>query len=481
MSLPKYEPSKQIYDVSVPRERVIKQNCNIPAGYRRLSCYFPNTAENGIYLKKSEEGSKIIALGGPLTENTIVGNTETEFSIAIGTGDDKKGGAGFMAIEKLDSDGMLPEGFPLRDFFNITDNPSVAGTQKIINDEGAVLYVAKFEDNPTKGQFVVKTAGIDSEGTLNVLNPVPPGQPAIYSTDISNSYETDAYIFIASTQYGDTAPGEYGTPGIAGTFVTATSKESNAYTTIDSATQKVAGDGNALTSISSTGSGVDANVNVTIKAITDSTEHSLQMAVDSGGAKSLAYYHAATAVYGLPTDNTPPGADRMLITDGNSVLQFSTIQDVMNLVPSIGPDRVLTTDSSGIAEFSTIQGVIDLVPSIGANKILTTDASGNAEFSTIQEVMDLVPSIGADKILITDASGNVEFSGIQGVMDLVPFIGADKILTTDGGGSAEFVTLQDLLSNVLAFADDAAASGGGIAVGETYYNTTNNVYTRRQV
>ena len=67
MSLPKYEPSKQIYDVSVPRERVIKQNCNIPAGYRRLSCYFPNTAENGIYLKKSEEGSKIIALGGPLT------------------------------------------------------------------------------------------------------------------------------------------------------------------------------------------------------------------------------------------------------------------------------------------------------------------------------------------------------------------------------------------------------------------------------
>ncbi len=329
MSLSKYTASLPTYDVSIPRERVIKQNCNIPAGYRRLSCYFANTAENGVYFKKGEEGAKTIALGGPLTEDTIVGNTETDFSIAIGTGDDKKGGAGFMAIEKLDAEGMLPKGFPLRDFFTITDNPALPGTQKIINDEGAVLYVSKFENDATRGQFVIKTAGIDTSGTLNVFNA---GQPAIYSTDITSSYESDAYTFLSSNQYGDSTV--YGTAGLANMFVTASSDESNAVTVLDAATSKAAGNGSATTTVSATGSAVAANANVVLKATTASNTHSLRVTVASGGAKSLAYYHNNAAVYGLPTDNTAPGANKMLITNASSLLQFSDIQAVLALVPA---------------------------------------------------------------------------------------------------------------------------------------------------
>jgi hypothetical protein len=329
MSLSKYTASLPTYDVSIPRERVIKQNCNIPVGYRRLSCYFANTAENGVYFKKGEEGAKTIALGGPLTEDTIVGNTETDFSIAIGTGDDKKGGAGFMAIEKLDAEGMLPKGFPLRDFFTITDNPGVPGTEKIINDEGAVLYVSKFENNATKGQFVVKTAGIDTSGTVNFFNP---GQPAICSSDITSSYESDAYTLIGANQFGDSTI--YGTAGLANVFVTATSDESNAATILDAATKKAAGNGSATTTVSATGSGVTANANVVLKADTTSNTHSLRVTVASGGDKSLAYYHNNAAVYGLPTDNTSPGANKMLITNSNSLLQFSDIQAVLALVPA---------------------------------------------------------------------------------------------------------------------------------------------------
>ena len=346
MSLSKYTASTPTYDVSIPRERVIKQNCNIPAGYRRLSCYFANTAENGVYFKTGQEGAKTIALGGPLTEDTIVGNTETDFSIAIGTGDDKKGGAGFIAIEKLDDDGKLPQGFPLRDFFTITDNPGIPGTQKIINDEGAVLYVSKFENNATKGQFVVKTAGIDTSGTLNFFNP---GQPAIYSTDITNSYESDAYTFISANQYGDAAA--YGTAGLANVFVTSSSEESNAVATLDSSTKKAAGDGSATTTVSATGSGVAANANVVLKADTTSNTHSLRVTVTSGGAKSLAYYHNNSPVYGLPTDNTAPGANKMLITDGSSVLQFSDIQAVLALVPAYVDNAAAT--GAGLAVGAT--------------------------------------------------------------------------------------------------------------------------------
>ena len=329
MSLSKYITSIPTYDVSIPRERVIKQNCNIPVGYNRLSCYFANTAENGVYFKKGEEGAKTIALGGPLTEDTIVGNTETDFSIAIGTGDDKAGGAGFIAIEKLDDDGKLPRGFPLRDFFTITDNPAVAGTQKIINDEGAVLYVSKFENNATKGQFVIKTTGIDSEGTINLFNV---GQPAIYSSDITVSYESDAYTFLSANQYGDSTV--YGTAGLANMFVTATSDESNALAVLDATTKKAAGNGNATTTVSATGSGVAANANVVLKADTTSNTHSLRISVASGGAKSLAYYHNNAPVYGLSTVNSAPGANKMLITDSSSVLQFSDIQAVLALVPA---------------------------------------------------------------------------------------------------------------------------------------------------
>lgn len=329
MSLSKYIASIPTYDVSIPRERVIKQNCNIPPGYRRLSCYFANTAENGVYFKKGEEGAVSVALGGPLTEDTIVGNTETDFSIAIGTGDDKKGGAGFIAIEKLDDNGKLPQGFPLRDFFAITDYPGIPGSQKIINDEGAVLYVSKFENNATKGQFVIKSAGIDSEGTLNFFNP---GQPSIYSTDITNSYETDVATFISASQYGD--PSAYGTAGVASINVIADSLESSSYIAVASQTSKAAGGATASTTISATGVGVNANVGVVLKASTSSNTHSLRVNVDNTGAKSLAYYHNGTPVYGLPTDNTAPGANKMLITDGSSVLQFSDIQAVLALVPA---------------------------------------------------------------------------------------------------------------------------------------------------
>jgi len=327
MSLPKYTASTPTYDFSIPKERVIKQNCNIPVGYKRLSCYFANTAENGVYFKVGQEGAKTIALGGPLTEDTIVGNTETDFSIAIGTGDDKKGGAGFMAIEKLDANGKLPQGFPLRDFFTITDYPGLPGTQKIINDEGVVLYVSKFENNPTKGQFVIKTAGIDSEGTVNFFNP---GQPSIYSTDIANSYETDVFTFISASQYGD--PSAYGTAGVAGLNVIADSLESDAYVAVAAQTSKAAGGAAVSTSISSTGVNVDANASVSIRASTISNTHSLALNVANTGAKSLIYYHAGTGVYGLPTPNTQPGGGKMLITDINNVLQFSDIQAVLALV-----------------------------------------------------------------------------------------------------------------------------------------------------
>ena len=346
MSLSKYTASTPTYDVSIPRERVIKQNCNIPAGYRRLSCYFANTAENGVYFKKGEEGAKTIALGGPLTEDTIVGNTETDFSIAIGTGDDKKGGAGFIAIEKLDDEGKLPQGFPLRDFFTITDYLGIPGTQKIINDEGAVLYVSKFENNATKGQFVIKSAGIDSEGTLNFYNP---GQPAIYSTDITNSYETDAFTFLTTSQYGD--PSAYGTAGIANMNVIADSVESDAYISIAAQTSKAAGGAIANTTISSTGVGVNANTSVVLKASTSSNTHSLRVNVDNIGAKSLAYYHNNTPVYGLPTDNTAPGANKMLITDGSSVLQFSDIQAVLALVPAYADNAAAS--GAGLAAGAT--------------------------------------------------------------------------------------------------------------------------------
>tara|TARA_S200002703_G_scaffold8860_1_gene8838 strand:+ start:21680 stop:22759 length:1080 start_codon:yes stop_codon:yes gene_type:complete len=329
MSLPKYTASTPTYDFSIPKERVIKQNCNIPVGYKRLSCYFANTAENGVYFKVGQEGAKTIALGGPLTEDTIVGNTETDFSIAIGTGDDKKGGAGFMAIEKLDANGKLPQGFPLRDFFTITDYPAIPGTQKIINDEGVVLYVSKFENNPTKGQFVMKTGGIDSEGTLNFINP---GQPAIYSTDITSSYESDAYTFISANQYGD--PSAYGTAGAANMNVIADSLESDSYVSVSSQTSKAAGDANAFTTISALGSGVDANAFVTLTARTSSNDHSLSVGVDNAGNKSLLYRHGNTAVYGLPTPNTFVGAGKMLITDATNVLQFSDIQAVLALVPA---------------------------------------------------------------------------------------------------------------------------------------------------
>ena len=153
MSLSKYTASTPTYDVSIPRERVIKQNCNIPAGYRRLSCYFANTAENGVYFKKGEEGAKTIALGGPLTEDTIVGNTETDFSIAIGTGDDKKGGAGFIAIEKLDDNGKLPQGFPLRDFFTITDYLGIPGTQKLLMTKEQYYMFLSLRIMPQKGSL----------------------------------------------------------------------------------------------------------------------------------------------------------------------------------------------------------------------------------------------------------------------------------------------------------------------------------------
>ena len=346
MSLSKYTASTPTYDVSIPRERVIKQNCNIPAGYRRLSCYFANTAENGVYFKKGEEGAKTIALGGPLTEDTVVGNTETDFSIAIGTGDDKKGGAGFIAVEKLDAEGMLPKGFPLRDFFAITDYPSIPGNQKIINDEGAILYVSKFENNPTKGQFVIKTAGIDSEGTLNFFNP---GQPAIYSTDIANSYETDVATFISASQYGD--PSAYGTAGVASINVIADSLESSSYISVASQTSKAAGGATASTTISATGVGVNANVGVVLKASTSSNTHSLRVNVDNTGAKSLAYYHNGTPVYGLPTVNSAPGANKMLITDSSSVLQFSDIQAVLALVPAYADNAAAS--GAGLAAGAT--------------------------------------------------------------------------------------------------------------------------------
>ena len=337
MSLSKYTASMPTYDVSIPRERVIKQNCNIPAGYRRLSCYFANTAENGVYFKKGEEGAKIIALGGPLTEDTIVGNTETDFSIAIGTGDDKKGGAGFIAIEKLDENGKLPKGFPLRDFFTITDPAAFPGTQKVINEEGAVLYVSKFENDLTRGQFAIKTVGLDSEGTLNVLNS---GQPAIYSTDITTSYESDTYAFLSTNNLGD--PATFGTAGKSGIFVSATSAKEDASVNILSRTQDATK--SAVTTVSA--EDIDTNVG-----------HALQLQV-SGGTKIFGYSkvvplpaNTITPIYNFPTPNTPPGANQMLITDSNSVLQFSDIQAVLALVPAYADNAAAS--GAGLAAGAT--------------------------------------------------------------------------------------------------------------------------------
>jgi hypothetical protein len=336
MSLSKYTSSTLTYDVSIPRERVIQQNCNIPAGYRRLSCYFANTAENGVYFKVGEEGAKTIALGGPLTEDTIVGNTETNFSIAIGTGDYKKGGAGFIAIEKLDDDGKLPKGFPLRDFFTITDPTAFPGTQKVINDEGAVLYVSKFENDLTRGQFAIKTVGLDSEGTLNVLNT---GQPAIYSTDITTSYESDAYSFLAVNNLGN--PATFGTAGKAGIFVSATSAEDDAVINVLSRTQDATK--NAITTVSA-------------EDFTTDIGHSLVLQVNAGVknfnySKVVPSTNTTTPVYSFPTPNTSPGANQMLITDSNSVLQFSDIQAVLALVPAYVDNATAT--GAGLAVGAT--------------------------------------------------------------------------------------------------------------------------------
>lgn len=337
MSLSKYTASLPTYDVSIPRQRVIKQNCNVPAGYNRLSCYFANTAENGVYFKVGEEGAKTIALGGPLTEDTIVGNTETDFSIAIGTGDDKKGGAGFIAIEKLDENGKLPKGFPLRDFFTITDPAAFPGTQKVINEEGAVLYVSKFENDLTRGQFSIKSVGLDSEGTLNVLRNFTGA--AIYSADITTSYESDTYAFLSTNNLGD--PATFGTAGKSGVFVSSTSVKEDAVVNVLSRTHDATKD--AVTTVSA-------------EDFTTDIGHSLVLQVNAGVknfnySKVVPTTNTTTTVYSFPTPNTSPGANQMLITDSNSVLQFSDIQAVLALVPAYANNAAAT--GAGLAVGAT--------------------------------------------------------------------------------------------------------------------------------
>ena len=73
--------------------------------------------------------------------------------------------------------------------------------------------------------------------------------------------------------------------------------------------------------------------------------------MDNAGAKSLAYYHNNTPVYGLPTVNSAPGANKMLITDSSSVLQFSDIQAVLALVPAYADNAAAS--GAGLAAGAT--------------------------------------------------------------------------------------------------------------------------------
>jgi hypothetical protein len=53
-----------------------------------------------------------------------------------------------------------------------------------------------------------------------------------------------------------------------------------------------------------------------------------------------------------------------------------------------------------------------------------------------------------------------------------------SVFTTDGAGNLTFNDIQSLLSHVPSYANNAAAITGGLVIGNTYYNSTSNVYKR---
>lgn len=59
--------------------------------------------------------------------------------------------------------------------------------------------------------------------------------------------------------------------------------------------------------------------------------------------------------------------------------------------------------------------------------------------------------------------------------------GLDKILRSDANGFATWETISDILATLPSYANDAAASLGGLSVGDSYFSTGTSSYTRRLV
>lgn len=56
-----------------------------------------------------------------------------------------------------------------------------------------------------------------------------------------------------------------------------------------------------------------------------------------------------------------------------------------------------------------------------------------------------------------------------------------SVLSTNGSGVLSFASVQTLLSSLPSFANDSAAATGGLSIGNSYFNTTINSYTRRLI
>ena len=67
-------------------------------------------------------------------------------------------------------------------------------------------------------------------------------------------------------------------------------------------------------------------------------------------------------------------------------------------------------------------------------------------------------------------------------INLFDNIADDKLLMMQNGKTEmNFVTVSEILSTLPTYLNDAAAAGGGLAVGDSYFSTTLSAYTRRLI
>lgn len=102
------------------------------------------------------------------------------------------------------------------------------------------------------------------------------------------------------------------------------------------------------------------------------------------------------------------------------------------------------------------------------------NGSGNYELS-----MECIGTAGTSKIFVQNTSGIAFNFGTP--QYTFPSINATagQTFVNDGSGNISWENITYLLSLVPSYASDSAAASGGLSIGDSYYNTTSHVYTRR--